>query len=156
MPLGAPRFSSKNSLWGPPDFIQKLPPGAGRVSSKNLPLEAAELAGPTGQGRAKISGNWLTIFLVRARGAGPGGLRPRSVRQGPGQSPARSRPGPSRLPRALQERSKWPPRELNMVRDGPRAIQDAQEGLQTAQGAVKTPQEASNRPPKRALRSQNR
>ena len=42
VPLGAPRFSSKNSLWGPPDFIQKLPPGAGRVSSKNSPLEAAE------------------------------------------------------------------------------------------------------------------
>eukprot|EP00959_Pyramimonas_sp_CCMP1952_P369613 7741740-Pyramimonas_sp.AAC.1 len=31
-----------------------------------------KFAGPTGQRRVKISNNWLTISLVRARGAAPG------------------------------------------------------------------------------------
>ena len=34
-----------------------------------------KFAGPTGQWRAKISGNWLTVVLVRARVAAPGGPR---------------------------------------------------------------------------------
>eukprot|EP00959_Pyramimonas_sp_CCMP1952_P243600 5091788-Pyramimonas_sp.AAC.1 len=32
----------------------------------------SKFAGPAGQRRAKISSNWLTIILVRARGAAPG------------------------------------------------------------------------------------
>eukprot|EP00959_Pyramimonas_sp_CCMP1952_P002277 47314-Pyramimonas_sp.AAC.1 len=36
-------------------------------------------AGPTGQRRAKISGNCLIVFLLRARGAAPGGPRTKST-----------------------------------------------------------------------------
>eukprot|EP00959_Pyramimonas_sp_CCMP1952_P459489 9478332-Pyramimonas_sp.AAC.1 len=60
-----------------------------------------------------------------------------------GQVPGRSRPGSCRLPRALQERFKWPSGELKMVRQGRREIPDARDCLQTAQRAFKTPQEAS-------------
>eukprot|EP00959_Pyramimonas_sp_CCMP1952_P022110 464913-Pyramimonas_sp.AAC.1 len=48
--------------------------------------------------------------------ASPGQVPARS-RPSPGQVPGRSRPGPSRLTRALQERFKWPPKKLDMVRD---------------------------------------
>ena len=48
-------------------------------------LFVSKFAGPTGQRRAKISGNRLTVILVRARGAAPGG------------PPAKSTPGDSRL-----------------------------------------------------------
>eukprot|EP00959_Pyramimonas_sp_CCMP1952_P251942 5264103-Pyramimonas_sp.AAC.1 len=57
--------------------------------------------------------------------------------------------------RALQERSKWPPRELHVVPDGPRAIKDTEDGLQTAQDAPKRPQKASKMRPKRASRRTN-
>ena len=55
-------------------------------------------------------------------------------------------------PTALQERPEWPRRELHMVPDGPRAINNTDDDLQTATEALKTPQEASTMRHKRASR----
>ena len=107
----------------------------------------AEFAGATGQRRAKISGNRLTVFLVRARVAAPGDPRTKST-------PADARPGPGRLPQsapgARQEGAGTPPRRSKGPRVAERSFQDAQDGLQTALEAAKKPQESLKRPSKRA------
>ena len=55
--------------------------------------------------------------------------------------------------RALQERSKGPPREPKMVRDGPRALKDAQDNLWMARDASDTPQESPKRTSRKAPRA---
>ena len=94
-----------------------------------------------GRRRARISGKRLTVLNIcictsRARGGPWGSPDENAPRVTPGKLPARSPKGcfaPVRglrsPPRALQERSERPSRELTRVRNGPRALQDTKDGL---------------------------
>ena len=96
----------------------------------------AKFAGPTGQRRAKISGNCSRMFLVRARGAAPGGPQTKST-------PGRSRAGPGQVPggvtRALQQRTNAAPRRPREPPEGPRRLKIASRWFKTAHEAPKRP-----------------
>ena len=84
-----------------------------------------KFAGPTGQRRAKISGNWLTVFLVRARGAAPGGPRTKSTPTDPRATPGRPPGDPREKP---PERSRSAPTGLEDVPESPKKGQEAPKG----------------------------
>ena len=122
LPKGAPRYPSTASK------TSMLTPRSLRDASKFCSI----FAGLMGQRRAKISGNWLTIFLVRTRVAAPGGPR------------AKSTPGKSREVRVRDagggifrhpSRGSWPPQKV------PKSLPKGR------QGAPRGPQEAPKEAP---------
>ena len=118
---------------------------------------------PNGPGRAKISGNWLTVltvFLVRARGAAPGGPPAKST-------PTAARLQPDRSPATLYSEMVF---LLGAVTQGPQsaprvpqeASKTVQDGSESPNKRPKTPKMAFRRPsrpprsPKRASRGSPR
>ena len=161
MPLRIPPLGS---LWRPPRTSggPRWPPKT-RRQPQRISENLRQIRRPNGPGRAKISGNWLTVFLVRARGAAPGGPPAKST-------PPAARPQPdqvySEMVFLLGATSQAPQSAPRVPQEAPKTAQEAPETpkersktpkmtSRRAQEAAKTLQEASTRPPSRAPTCQN-